>query len=258
MIRVFRKIRHQLLSENNYGIYLLYASGEILLVIVGILLALQIDAWSQERADRKSENYFLNQIHGELVSDSMTVHRQILLFENNLDIIESLVKEIHRPDNMNEFNSSLRSYLNDVWSPLFITVNNATFEEMKSNAKLGIIENNSLRNRIVSIYDQLDHTQSFIRANSEFLTPMDQKLSFAYSLAKFIEEQQASFGKYITEEDVYQLKEIHEALESNAANWHWSMIELIPVLESQLNEIRYVSKDIEDYLANGSLAVRSN
>lgn len=43
MIRLFRKIRKQLLSETKYPIYLLYAGGEILLVVVGILLALQID-----------------------------------------------------------------------------------------------------------------------------------------------------------------------------------------------------------------------
>jgi len=42
MIRLFRKIRQQLLSENNYGMYILYASGEIILVMIGILLALQV------------------------------------------------------------------------------------------------------------------------------------------------------------------------------------------------------------------------
>lgn len=219
MIRVFRKIRHQLLSENNYGIYLLYASGEILLVIVGILLALQIDNWSQVRADKKSENYFLNQIHGELVSDSLTVHQQKLVFETNLTLIASLVDELHQPDNMEEFNAAIRNYLNDVWSALFITLNNATFEEMKSNAKLGIIKNKILRNRIVSIYGQLNHTQQVFNSNSDFLSPMDMKMSFDYSLSRFLEEQQPLFGKYITEEDVYQLKELSKELESNAANW---------------------------------------
>jgi hypothetical protein len=50
MIRLFRKIRHRLLSEKSYSIYILYASGEILLVVIGILLALQIDNWNENRA----------------------------------------------------------------------------------------------------------------------------------------------------------------------------------------------------------------
>ena len=45
MIRLFRNIRHQLLSEDRYSIYLLYAAGEIVLVVAGILLALHIDNW---------------------------------------------------------------------------------------------------------------------------------------------------------------------------------------------------------------------
>jgi hypothetical protein len=250
VIRLFRKIRHRLLSENSYGIYLLYASGEVALVIVGILLALQIDTWSQARADNKSESYFLEQIRGELIADSLRVHEHKLVYEDNMILITTLVEAIHQPDNLDEFNTAVREYIDGVWTAMFITVNNATFEEMKSNGKLGIIKNNVLRNRIVSIYSQLSHTQQVVSANSNFLSPMDIKLSFDYSMARFLEEQQPLFGKYISKEDVYQLKEISKELESNAANWHWSMVELIPLMESQLKEMRSVIHDIENYLPN--------
>jgi len=46
MIRLFRKIRQQLLSKEKYGLYILYASGEITPVMIGILLALQVNNWS--------------------------------------------------------------------------------------------------------------------------------------------------------------------------------------------------------------------
>lgn len=250
MIRLFRKIRQRLLSDNNYGIYILYATGEILLVIAGILLALQIDNWSQVRADRKSESYFLNQIRGELISDSLTMHQHKLVFENNLILIASLVEAIHQNENRSEFNPALRNYLDEVWSALFITFNDATFEEMKSSGKLGIIKNNTLRNRIVSTYGQMSYTQQVFIANSNFLSPMDVKLSFEYGLARFLREQQPLFGKYISEEDVYELKKFSKELENNAANWHWSMVELLPVLQSQLKELRSVIRDIEDYLSS--------
>jgi len=59
MIRLFRKIRRQLLSETKYPIYLLYAGGEILLVVVGILLALQIDNWNENKKIRNIEQQYL-------------------------------------------------------------------------------------------------------------------------------------------------------------------------------------------------------
>jgi len=59
MIRLFRKIRQQRLSENGFSMYLLYASGEILLVVMGILLALQIDNWSDLKQIRNTEQHYL-------------------------------------------------------------------------------------------------------------------------------------------------------------------------------------------------------
>lgn len=51
MIKIFRKIRQKLLSENKFNKYLLYAIGEIILVIIGILLALQINEWNGQKKD---------------------------------------------------------------------------------------------------------------------------------------------------------------------------------------------------------------
>jgi len=53
MIKFFRKIRQQLLTENKFSKYLLYAVGEIVLVIIGILFALQINNWNNEKNDIK-------------------------------------------------------------------------------------------------------------------------------------------------------------------------------------------------------------
>ena len=61
MISFFRKIRERLLSESKISNYLLYAIGEILLVMIGILLALQVNEWNNDRIDKKKEqNILLN------------------------------------------------------------------------------------------------------------------------------------------------------------------------------------------------------
>jgi hypothetical protein len=62
MIRLFRKIRHKLLSESSYGMYLLYASGEIILVVIGILFAFQIDNWNENRNLRSAEQLLLENL----------------------------------------------------------------------------------------------------------------------------------------------------------------------------------------------------
>ena len=61
MIKFFRRIRQQLLSENHFSKYLFYAFGEILLVMVGILLALQVNNWNNQRKDdRLAQQYLMS------------------------------------------------------------------------------------------------------------------------------------------------------------------------------------------------------
>ena len=61
MLRFFRRIRQRLLTENRFSKHLLYAVGEILLVVIGILIAFQVDSWNEERIQRKrSDQVLLN------------------------------------------------------------------------------------------------------------------------------------------------------------------------------------------------------
>ncbi len=62
MIAFFRKIRQSLLSENKTGNYLKYAIGETVLVVIGILIALQLNNWNENRKDRLAETVYLQEL----------------------------------------------------------------------------------------------------------------------------------------------------------------------------------------------------
>ena len=66
MIRFFRKIRQQLWTQNKFSKYALYALGEIILVVIGILIALQVNNWNESRKDLKSEQLIVQTIYDEL------------------------------------------------------------------------------------------------------------------------------------------------------------------------------------------------
>ena len=65
MIIFFNKIRKQLLIENNTGRYFKYAIGEIILVMIGILLALQVNTWNNNRELKKEEFKVMKSLHQE-------------------------------------------------------------------------------------------------------------------------------------------------------------------------------------------------
>ena len=69
MIKFFRRIRQQLLTENKFSRYLIYAIGEILLVVIGILLALQINNWNENQKQQHFANKLLLDIKTSLINN---------------------------------------------------------------------------------------------------------------------------------------------------------------------------------------------
>ena len=66
MIRFFRTIRQRLLAQNRFTKYLVYATGEIVLVVIGILIALQINNWNEERKRKENSQATIEQIYNGL------------------------------------------------------------------------------------------------------------------------------------------------------------------------------------------------
>ena len=71
MIKFFRKIRRGFLTENKFKKYILYAVGEIILVVIGILIALQINNWNQHNLKQDAGYIFFDQIKSDLINDTL-------------------------------------------------------------------------------------------------------------------------------------------------------------------------------------------
>ena len=78
MIKFFRKIRQRLLSQNKVSKYLLYAVGEIVLVVIGILIALQINNNNEAKKDRAFELKMLTEISKALETDINYIENHLI------------------------------------------------------------------------------------------------------------------------------------------------------------------------------------
>ncbi|WP_445381209.1 DUF6090 family protein [Robiginitalea sp. IMCC43444] len=92
MITLFRNIRHKLLSNGSLPRYLLYAIGEIALVVIGILIALQIDTWNDERKSQSEEKAILANLNREFMQNKEALNAVLDLngksYESGLKIME--------------------------------------------------------------------------------------------------------------------------------------------------------------------------
>ena len=92
MIKFFRKIRQNLLSEGKTTKYFKYAIGEIVLVVIGILIALQINNWNEERKEKESLNAIYNLVISDLESDLKTIPEILKYNSNKAPLLKHIIK----------------------------------------------------------------------------------------------------------------------------------------------------------------------
>jgi hypothetical protein len=125
MIKFFRKIRQNLLSKGKIGKYLKYAIGEIILVVIGILIAFSINNWNQKRVLNNQSYQVLLNLKEEIVESKAEL-------ESVIDFLEDRVEK--RLDFLNETDLKLAD------SEKIKNISNMIFFYTES-IKLPIIEN---------------------------------------------------------------------------------------------------------------------
>mgnify|MGYP001822315637 CR=1 FL=1 len=75
MIKFFRQIRQRLITDNKFSKYLLYAVGEILLVVIGILIAFQVGSWNEDRKTKLSADTYRSKLINDLVTDTLNINQ---------------------------------------------------------------------------------------------------------------------------------------------------------------------------------------
>lgn len=99
MIKFFRKIRKRLLTENKFSKYLIYAIGEIVLVMIGILLALQVNNWNEEKKDKVESIKILKKLQAEFETNKTELESSMYYHQQQLEAavkIEALFDPNHK------------------------------------------------------------------------------------------------------------------------------------------------------------------
>lgn len=152
MLRFFRSLRHRLLTENRFSKYMLYAIGEIALVVIGILIALQIDNWNESQKEQEIYYSYLSRLESDFESIIHTIAEKKVLESDLIDLaqyqLDFLTGKVENPDVLKlaismEFNASVNRY----------EITSQVFKELVSTGRLALIESDSLRN-FLSGYDQ--------------------------------------------------------------------------------------------------------
>jgi hypothetical protein len=152
VIKFFRKIRRQLLTENKFSKYLLYAIGEIFLVVIGILIALQINNWNEKRKTHISIKNSLAALKSDLIQDMLLINERLPFINEQYALNESLRARVASTNaTVDTLVKIMRFEFNPNWV-VQIPYNTNTFNSL---IQTGLVENlsDSLKGNIRNFYN---------------------------------------------------------------------------------------------------------
>ncbi len=149
MLTFFRKIRWRLAKDNQFFKYSRYAIGEIVLVVIVILIALQINNWNENRRSNKRETNLLFELKANLLTNVNNLNIDIDRQQKSARILHILLDYL---DHQKPYIDSLDYYFAEADMAPDVVLTSSAFETLKSTG-LDLIKKDSLRKKILNLFE---------------------------------------------------------------------------------------------------------
>ena len=162
MIPFLRKIRKSLADDNRPLKYMRYAIGEIILVVIGILIALQINNWNENRKNKIAEADYYCRILDDFELNEKLIDETSKLTTDKIKLCKELILDLNKIPNdrsqiLNKFVVAVRQ---DVFVP-----SNIAFEDITSSGQLKLLTDLKLKNRLIQHSTFLDNILNLLQEN---------------------------------------------------------------------------------------------
>lgn len=229
MIKLFRNIRQKLITEGKMTSYLKYAIGEIILVVIGILIALQINTWNEENKNAKKEIAFLINLHEDLRADSIRLDNIKSILKTAVDhkrVFENYITgKPTDKDSLNEQFSKQYNILVD-----FIP-NSTSIDELTNGNGLNLISNTVLRRKIVTLHNNYDDIILKLKIGQEK----------GQSVVNYVSQKVKNIGS-LTDEEIINLLEDRFYINQTRMNYLNTQLEAVDKIFQQCIETLEMTK----------------
>ena len=154
MIKFLRKIRQKLLTENKFSKYLLYAVGEILLVVIGILIALSINNWNDARKDRIAEKELYRTLIKSLESDLEDVRSKTMILDSAITAQRIFITESFDEVNSKFTEEEINRMIWQVGNTSYSFVPNVSlYTKISQNQQIDLIQSDALQKKVIDLFE---------------------------------------------------------------------------------------------------------
>lgn len=255
MISLFRKIRHSLLAQNRVIRYLAYAVGEIVLVTIGILIALQVNTWNSNRLENKQEQITLKALKEDFLQSKKNLDSTVFSQTRVVNYCTRLLKVLLEEDQTADPDSLGIYVYRGAFSYWRFEATNGTYDALISSGNTGLIKNEDL-NRLLAEYtaqlkygfedetESIDLTTVLIEISAVYAPTLGDKMLKQFALVnseKIFSQQEIGLSK----EQLLQDRVFRGVL-ANKAILEKNRIEYYQSISAILNEIlKLIDQDLD-------------
>jgi len=247
MIKIFRNTRQKLISKGNIGKYFKYAFGEIVLVVIGILIALQINNWNEQRKQNNKRQGYYYQLSDDLNRDLKFTNSIITEFENyNQQYLNNLENYRNEEITLGELYDDLMKLKITSSARTF---NSSTVESLLNSGDIGLIDPD-LRNKLIDLRRLQDLTIKRFEFTNTGKNQIVQNASLIMGSPQMQEKLKGHNQlKSLQNED--KLSELILALEATHRWKYLSQMEAVDRLKRMQTELREIIETVQSKIKKG-------
>ena len=194
MINIFRNTRKDLMKENKFGNYLAYAVGEIILVIIGILIALAINEQSKNKENLELRDLYIIQLNDEA---DRNIRELTVLVNGATELVKELDTLVQLLENKEYDNTklSLKSFVlltSNKFYPIMIT-----YENLKFSGDLKLFNDLNLRNSISETYETFYPIERFESLDHEAIAAFYENFLMPNVRFRYMGMSSENYGKEV-------------------------------------------------------------
>lgn len=239
MIKFFRNIRQKLLTENKFSKYILYAIGEIILVVIGILIAINLNNSNEQKTLKDNVDLQLSLLKQAVYNDSLTFQSLISYSEKQIKDSERLIQLMNTSINEKNCEEFIEKFSNHIEVRTNV-VNRSIYNEMVNSSAFSKIDQRGLKSQIATYYELSKHFDDIIWVYVKDFREFNNQLSTNGIISRYYLDKNSLINKqdrcdYIKSlMDNQEKKQILENFLYSGMETYNQIIELYSVLKDRI------------------------